>query len=246
MMTRVSSGGSPSIVQPDYWWYRARADLLRVALGQYVGEPDRLLDVGSADGPSVGWLRRRGHVTALDVDPRGLVPGDVCGSAMDLPFASETFDVVAAFDVVEHCEDDARALSEMARVLKPGGRLLVSVPAYQWAWTSFDDHNRHYRRYTRGRLVAAVEGAGLDVLRATHVFAGTLPFFVASRLTTRLRERGTETATLNPDDVPALPDPGPAVTRMLGALSRVDERLLRHTNLPAGSSVVVAARRRTS
>jgi hypothetical protein len=86
----------------------------------------------------------------------------------------------------------------------------------------------------------------LEVLRATHVFTGTLPFFAASRLTTRLRERGTVTATLEPDAVPVLPDPGRAVTRMLTALSRVDEHLLRYTDLPAGSSVVVAARRRMS
>jgi len=244
MMLRVTLGGSPSIAQPDYWWYRARADLLRAALGRYVGEPGRVLDVGSADGPSVDWLRGNGCVTALDVDPRGLTPGDVCGSAMELPFASATFDVVSAFDVLEHCESESKALSEMGRVLKPGGRLLLSVPAYQWAWTSFDDHNQHHRRYTRPRLVSAVEAAGLEVIRATYAFAGTLPFFTASRLATRVRERASRGSgsVLEADAVPNLPNPGVAITRMLLGLSRIDQRLLASVDLPAGSSVVVAAR----
>jgi SAM-dependent methyltransferase len=136
-------GGSASIGAPDYWWYRVRSDLLRVVLEPYVGQPERVLDVGSADGPSVSWLRGHGRRTALDLDPRGLGPGDVCASAMALPFRDETFDVVSAFDVVEHCEPEIEAMSELARVLRPGGRLLISVPAYQWAWSDFDEQNGH-------------------------------------------------------------------------------------------------------
>lgn len=238
------SAGSPSIEQPDYWWYRVRADLLRVSLDRYVTGSDVVLDVGSADGPSVAWLHDKGRRVALDVDPRGLVPGDVCGSAMELPFASNTFDVVAAFDVVEHCEDDHKALSEIHRVLAPGGRLLMSVPAYQWAWTHFDVQNQHHRRYTRGRAVAAVEGAGFELLRSTYMFAGTLPFFALDRLVTRFRERGGRgAAPPEPGGVPRLPDPGPLVTGILTGASRIDRRLLTRMDLPAGSSVVIAARK---
>ena len=70
----VTTVGSPSIEHPGYWWYRARGELLRAVFEKYVGDDGRLLDVGSADGPSVGWLRERGHRVALDVDPRGLRP----------------------------------------------------------------------------------------------------------------------------------------------------------------------------
>ena len=80
-------GGSPSILQPDYWWYRARSEMLRSVLGPYVGDARRLLDVGSADGPSVGWLTAP-HKVSLDLDPRGLrPPSGVCGSLLALPFA---------------------------------------------------------------------------------------------------------------------------------------------------------------
>lgn len=239
----VSQGGSPSIQSPDYWWYRARADLLEVALGRYVGTPRTGLDVGSADGPSVGWLRGTGRWVALDVDPRGLAPGDVCGSAVRLPFADETFDVVAAFDVIEHCDPEAEALAEVHRVLAPGGRFLMSVPAYTWAWTSFDEHNQHHRRYTRGRAVAAVERAGLEVVRASYMFTSTFPAFAASRVATRLRERGATTADLGAHEVPTLPEVSCPVESALLAATRVEQRVLARWNLPFGSSVVVAARK---
>ena len=125
---------------------------------------------------------------AVDLDPRGLVPGTgVCASALALPFADATFDVVGAFDVIEHCDPEAAAVAELARVLEPGGRLLVSVPAYQWAWSDHDVRAGHHRRYTLPRLVTAVEGAGFRVLRATYGFAAVFPMFAAERAIRRLR-----------------------------------------------------------
>jgi SAM-dependent methyltransferase len=235
-------GGSPSIRQPDYWWYTARAELLRVALERFVGSPARLLDVGSADGPSVGWLRGRGQHVSLDLDPRGLrAPGAVCGSVLDLPFADGSFEVVTAFDVVEHCSPEDRAVTELRRVLAPGGRLLISVPAYQWAWSDHDVENGHHRRYTRARAVAAVERAGLVVERATYGFAAVFPFFAAERLLRRAREAVRRDSTTAPADVVAVPDLSKGTARLLMALTRLDERALRRRDLPFGSSVFVAA-----
>ena len=241
-MTDGYRGGSPSIEQPDYWWYRARAELLRAALARYVGAPERILDVGSADGPSVGWLRDHGPVVPLDLDPRGLESGGVCASAEALPFAGATFEVVTAFDVVEHCAGEHAALSELCRVLVPGGRLLVSVPAYQWAWTGHDVENGHHRRYTRARATRAVERAGLQVLRASYGFTSVFPAFAVERLLRRLRERG-DAGPQGPADVVGVPEVSPAVQRVLIALTRVDRRLLANRDLPFGSSVLLAARK---
>jgi SAM-dependent methyltransferase len=240
-MGTVQHGGSASIAAPEYWWYRARADLLDTALGKYVGEAARVLDVGSADGPSVGWLRATGRKTALDIDPRGLGPGGVCGSALQLPFRDGCFDVVAAFDVLEHCEPESVALAELARVLAPGGRLLLSVPAYEWAWTEFDEENGHHRRYTRSRAAAAVRAAGLEVERVTHAFASVFPFFAAERLARRLRRRSRSKEPRAAADIVSLPEVSPLVERVLMALTRLDRALLRRRDLPFGSSVLVAA-----
>ena len=228
--------GSASLGQPDYWWYRARADLLHEVLGPFMGAPRRTLDVGSADAPSVGWMRGDHARVSLDIFPSGLVPGEgVCGSAMALPFADEAFDVVSAFDVVEHCEDDALAVSELARVLGPGGRMLLSVPAYQWAWSDHDVRAGHHRRYTKPGLTRLVEGAGLSVARATYAFTTVFPLFLAERGVRRLRSSAGAASESR------LPAVSPRVDRVLMGLSALDRRLLRSSDLPLGSSVFVAA-----
>jgi SAM-dependent methyltransferase len=236
-------GGSPSLDASEYWWYRVRGRLLQTVLGPFAEGAEDVLDVGSADGPSVAWLRGLRHHVTLDVDPRGLTPGHgVCSSATALPFADASFDLVGAFDVIEHCAPESLALAEIARVLRPGGRFLMTVPAYQWAWSDFDVHNGHHRRYTRPRAVAAVEAQGFEVLRATYAFASTFPFFAAERLFRRARMRlrggGAEAA-----DIVRLPRTSPPVDRLLSALGQIDDAVLARRDLPFGSSVVVAARK---
>lgn len=232
-MPAVEQSGSSSIDDPTYWWYAARNDLLRAGLGAWVGRPARVLDVGSADGPSARWLPQEGRV-AVDLDARGLVAGrDACASALALPFRSATFDVVAAFDVIEHCEPETQALSELTRVLRPGGRMLVSVPAYQWAWSDHDVRAGHHRRYTRRRLVSALEHQGLEVERVTHAFALVFPMFVAERAARRVRPPAPGAGRL--------PRPSPGVDRLLRTLCRQEQRLLGRCDLPFGSSILAAA-----
>ena len=228
-VNEVEQHGSSSLHKPTYWWYQARGRLLPVVLAPSVRNTQHVLDGGSADGPSAAWLPGR---ICLDIDPRGLRPGDVCASADRLPFADATFDVVSAFDVVEHFDDHVGMLTELHRVTRPGGTLLLSVPAYQWAWSDFDVRAGHYRRYTVRRLRDAVEQAGFSVERATYVFLLTLPLFILSRVMVKLGRAGAE--------VPSLP---PAVERILLALCRFEEIVVRRWSLPAGSSVLLAARR---
>ncbi len=240
--TDERSGRSASLWAQDYWWYVARGDLLRSVLVERMGQVTTMLDVGSADGPSVRWLDGFGHRVMLDIDPSGLEPGGVCGSALQLPFADSVFDVVCAFDVVEHCEPESTSLNEMVRVLKPGGRLMISVPAYQWAWTEFDEAAGHHRRYTRKRAEAAVRAAGLRVDRATYVFAGVFPFFAAERLMRRVTRRVGETKSV--EQAAALPQVPRTLERLFLWLSAREAKALQRRNLPFGSSVVVAAVKR--
>jgi SAM-dependent methyltransferase len=226
--------GSSSLLQRGYWWHRARTDLLEVVMAPHLGRPRLTLDVGSADAPSVGWMRGGQQHVNLDLMPDGLVPGEgVCGSATQLPFADQTFDVVSAFDVVEHCADDALAVAELARVLTPGGRMLLSVPAYQWAWSDHDVQAGHQRRYTRPRLVRLAEDSGMQVLRATYAFGGVFPIFLAERARRRLAPPASGDTRL--------PQVSPRVDQVLMGLCAMDARVLRRRDLPFGSSVFLAA-----
>jgi SAM-dependent methyltransferase len=212
--------GSGSLRFPDYWWYRARSRLLQQALAPYVRE-GTMVDVGSADGPSVGWLQ----AIPLDRDPRGLRRG-VCADAQALPFPDGSLDAISAFDVIEHVSDDAMLLAEFRRALKPGGRLLASVPAYQWAWSEFDERAGHQRRYTRPRITEVVRDAGFTIERATYAFFATFPIFVLARLA-----GGGKVGSVSRWQ-----------DRLLVGLSRLDEQLLGKFDLPFGSSVFLAAR----
>jgi SAM-dependent methyltransferase len=239
-------GGSPSLEAPDFWWYTARAALLRAAFDAHLAPYDRpetrALDVGSADGPSTMWLGRRAQVTSVDPDPRGLAGGvGVCARLPALPFGDGTFNVVTAFDVIEHCEDEDAALKEVGRVLRPGGLFLMSVPAYTWAWTDFDVMNGHHRRYTRRRARAAVERAGLRPVRATYAFAAVFPAFAVQRLGSRLLEPRRSDRPAGPVDIVPVARASAPVERALRTLCTLDERMLPGHDLPFGSSVLLAA-----
>lgn len=232
--TARGQSGSSSIDRPDYWWYRLRSKLLESVFGPAIPTGGLVLDVGSADGPSVGWMRDISLRVPVDIDPRGLQLGGVCADALRLPFADGAFDVVAAFDVIEHFADEPGVIAELVRVLRPSGTLAVSVPAYQWAWSPFDVAAGHHRRYTRGRLGRAVGRAPVETVRLTHAFAGVFPFFALARLADRFRPTNPSTT------LPTVPT---FVERLLLQLGRIDELLLPRTNLPFGSSIFVLARK---
>jgi SAM-dependent methyltransferase len=222
---------SASLANPGYWWYSARTELLRTVFEPHLPTGQRLLDVGSADGPSVAWTDGIVERTPMDLHPEGLPDGGVCGSIMALPFRDEAFGGISAFDVIEHVDDDGGAVRELLRALAPGGVLLVTVPAYQWAWSPFDVEAGHFRRYTRRRIVRLLRREGVLVTRATYAFAATFPLFAIDRITARLGLRDGEDPSAS--TLPAWAE------RLLLRLAALDRRVLKRRDLPFGSSVLV-------
>ncbi|MCW3002492.1 MAG: hypothetical protein JWQ20_1790 [Conexibacter sp.] len=179
----------------DHWWYRGRRRVLRAELDRLpVGAGARLLDAGCGSGRTLDELARYGQVTGLDVSDlavqtaRGRGHADVhLGSVEDMPFPSGTFDVVTCLDVIEHTPDDRASLAELRRVTRPGGLLLVTVPAYEELWSWHDEANHHYRRYDRCELLDAATAAGWDVVADTHFNALLLGPAAAVRIAQRRR-----------------------------------------------------------
>ena len=151
-----------------HWWYRGRRRIVHSVLRRLeIGASAELLDAGCASGRTLDELARYGNVHGIELNPLGVAAArkrghrDVQVAAVeDMPFPDNTFDVVTCLDVIEHTPDDRASLRELYRVTKPGGALVVTVPAYQSLWSRHDIVNRHYRRYRRKTLRAAAIRTG--------------------------------------------------------------------------------------
>ncbi|MEA2150829.1 MAG: hypothetical protein QOD69_2659, partial [Solirubrobacteraceae bacterium] len=164
-----------------HWWYRGRRRILRATLdGLELPSPCRILDAGCGSGRTLDELADYGDACGVDVSPaavdaaRARGHGADVGSVEDLPFPDAAFDLVTCLDVVEHTPDDRRTLGELRRVTRPGGTLLLTVPAHPTLWSAHDEANRHYRRYTRGSLVDAAVDADWAVGETTYFNAALL------------------------------------------------------------------------
>jgi len=203
--------------------------------------PLSVLDAGCGTGGFIRHVQAAGRpweITGLDFSAQACaLAGErtnariVEGSILELPFANGEFDAVAALDVICQVEDGGKALREVARCVRPGGPVLVNVPAYRWLWSYHDNQCETKHRYTRGELQALCAAAGLRVMFATYANFATLPLLVGRRKIFRPR---------NPtSDVRLLPAPIEAVLR---GITHIEQAWTgRGWPLPAGSSVFVAA-----
>jgi SAM-dependent methyltransferase len=200
------------------------------------------LDAGCGTGLNLEHLARRGRAAGVDVSPEAVRFGRgrgvlvVRGSVLDLPFGGDRFDGIVTFDVLYHAwvEDDAAALRELVRVLKPGGLLLLRVPALRMLWGAHDEavHSRH--RYTASEVRRLLAGAGLEVRCLSYCNSILFPLLLGRRTLDRLTGR-------QGSDVEFLPAPLEWTFRKVLELEAA--LLRRGFRLPLGASVVALARR---
>jgi SAM-dependent methyltransferase len=176
----------------SHWWYRGRRRVLHAELDRVGLPPDaRILDAGCGSGRMLDELRARGDVIGVDADADAVSTTRRRGHAArrcaveHMPFADASFDLVTCLDVIEHTPDDRRTLRELRRVTRPGGTLVVTVPAYQALWSAHDVVNGHYRRYRMPELRAAAQEAGWHHLRDSYFNALLLGPAAVVRVTRR-------------------------------------------------------------
>lgn len=231
-------------VEQGHWWYRGLRGTIRAAWARHVAvERPRLLDVGCGTGANLAALGDVARAVGVDVAPaaiawcrrRGL-EATLVGSAAALPFADRSFQVVLSCDVLCHrlLPDRLAPLREMARVLEPGGTLLLNLPAFQWLLSPHDRAVHQDHRFTRGEIRGLLAAAGLTPLRVTCWNALLFPAAVAMRA-----GRGLARSTGSDLAVGAGGSVGPLLHRVLG----LERRLLRAVDLPFGLSVFAVARR---
>jgi len=240
-----------------HWWFQGSRRVLLSLLRRYgpepraAGVPLRLLDMGCGTGITLDRLSRSAALDSYGVDLEGAALS-FCqargltrlarASVTALPFADATFDAVTALDVVEHVEDDVRALSEAARVLRPGGVAFVTVPAHSWLWSDHDRALHHQRRYGRAQLDERLRAAGLVPERLSFYNTALFPVVALVRLAQRLRRfvRAPERVAVPRSDVRV---PPAAANVALRELFAAEGAWLARADLPFGVSLVAVARR---
>ncbi len=232
-------------LEDSYWWFVGRRRMIRRLIATYAPpvRPLRILDAGCGTGGTMAALAKLGEMHGCDASPDALrmcrARGDwelSCASVEAMAYPDEQFDVVVSADVLEHVPDDARAMREMTRVLRPGGLLVTAVPAHMWLWSEHDDALGHLRRYERRQFRELVEGAGLQTRKMTEAVALALPAVLVYRGMRRLTRREGRPKT----SLVRLPH---VLNRLLIALLDIENALMPYISLPLGTSLVCAATR---
>lgn len=232
-----------------FWWNVGRRAILREALGRHIKSHDaNILDVGCGPGGNILFLKEFGKVTGIDSSDEALSFARaqgfhkiVKGDSEELPFPDEAFDIVSILDVLEHIDDDKKALDEIFRALKRNGVLLLTVPAYAWMWSDHDEALHHKRRYGHKELRGKILNAGFSIEEMSYFVIPAIPFRALKLCFEKLQGlfNKDKKKILKTDDV-ILP---PFLNSFFIAWLAVERYVMRIFPIPCGSSLLVVAKK---
>ncbi len=230
-------------LEKNHFWFRARRDVILKLMGG-LDKKSEILDIGCSVGSLIEFLSGEGYSNLYGIDvsenavsackKKGLKNVFVM-DASRMKFPDKKFDVVIASDIVEHIDDHDSVIGEFRRVLKPGGRLMVFVPAFKLLWTDGDDVSNHHRRYTKKTLSDLLEKNGMHAERISYWnFSLFVPFLGFKLL---------KSAGLKKNEYP-IHELNPTVNKIALGVLKLENRLVYSgTNFPFGVSVFAVAKK---
>ena len=227
----------------DHWWFTARRRILAAVIARVVRPPRqaRILEVGAGTGHNLEMLGRFGKVEASELDDHARALASerlgrpvVRAALPDLSmFPADSYDVAALLDVLEHVVDDKASLAALYSRLKPGGALVLTVPANPWMWSAHDVAHHHHRRYRKREIEALAKEAGFEIELLSPFNSLLFPLIAGVRAIGKLR--GHEAAD---DAMPAKP-----VNAILDRVFGAEAGLIGRVPMPFGVSLVAVLRR---
>jgi SAM-dependent methyltransferase len=237
--------GRLSKLEPGSFWFNARNELLTWALRSYFPNAGNFLEIGCGTGfvlsgiakahPNLVLSGSEVFSAGLSIAAKRVPKAELFQmDARRIPFADH-FDVIGAFDVLEHIQEDQEVLSQMHQAVRPGGGILITVPQHPFLWSNSDDYAHHVRRYPARELERKVERAGFEVRRLTSFVSLLLPIMIAARW--RQRHGGEFNASAE-FELPAL------ANKLLGAVMSVERLMIKAgLSFPAGGSLLLVGKR---
>ncbi len=223
-----------------YWWHIGRKKILECILKKYCHVDSRILDFGCGPGGNIDLLKKFGKVWGVDFSLEALnfaknKPFEELrrNEPENIPFKDSEFDLVTAFDVLEHTENDLAIIKEINRVLKDDGFILLTVPAHTWLWSGHDMAMEHKRRYSKKDLLEKLKKGGFVIKKQTHfVFPGIFYIFYCKILKTKPKKGETLDITL-----PKF------LNRILILWLVLEAKIIKMISIPFGTSFVVLAQK---
>jgi len=234
-------------VEDAHWWFASRRAIVDHILDRLDLPADAaILEPGCGTGGNFAILARRGHLFALEADEsaigfaraRGLAQVERGALPDQIPFGERRFDLILMTDVLEHLDDEAGALRALRARLRPGGWLLMTVPAMNWLWSDHDVTHHHRRRYGANELGTLVRGAGLDVTYLSYYNFMLFPIIAGARILQRLQQRNRVDVNGRHD----LTMPSPPMNAILRRIFSSERHLIGRARVPLGVSLIVVAR----
>ena len=231
-------------LEEQFWWFQGMQHITRELLNKYSDSSieQKLLDAGCGTGGMFSLLSQFGHATGIDSSTKALelaarrknsilVQADVS----HLPFTENSFDIVTSLDVLYHLnvKNDVEVLKELARVIRPGGIMLLRVPAFNQLRSTHDEVVHTRQRYGKSELITKLEQANLDILFVSYANCLLFPIAVAYRHFFQPKTHGSDLHALNP-----------YLNMALTLLLKLEAYLLKHFRLPFGLSLVAIIKKR--